>query len=398
MSSILASKIVSRVKSEFEGGNALDVDWDVTLEFAMNEVLKKALPHTLVRRKPLYGGLSDADNTFISPTDIFFPTGIYTPLDGKKSFTYLPPSEYDKDQARSNIFTIRHINGQEMIVARAVLATSNIIIDSMDAVGTIAGDVTPTLNQFNFRSGSGAIQATFTDAGDELGDTFDTAIDISGYLDGVLVVPMYLSDKSKISSFEFRLKTDDSNYYALETTSDGIGDALIDGWNDVRFSLSSRSSTGSPVSTNITKWSIVITTTTGNTLEIIIDRVVLQKSDFHYIQYISDLPFIDATTNAWKGDVDHEAGDFIRIDKYLWAILHYEMAILVSQSSSYNQVTSDAVRRFEGQKESAYEEYYQAFPSQVELLSYNISPNLNREFLPMGVGRYQDDTDFEIPS
>lgn len=83
MSSILASQIVSQVKGEFEGGNSLNVDWDTLLQRAMEEVLKKAHPHTLTRTTPLYGGLTDQDNTFISPTDVFLPHGIYTPRSTK---------------------------------------------------------------------------------------------------------------------------------------------------------------------------------------------------------------------------------------------------------------------------------------------------------------------------
>lgn len=371
---ISSATLVSDVKEEFEGGNSLSVDWDVLIRRAMENVMDNLRPETLKRIVPIYGGLAQDLYRYYCPTDVLVPSDLYL-NDDTRSFSYVPPRQFYR-QLKNNTYTIEYINGVRFLTVRHNETASSITVDSMDAVGTIGGGTTATLNEHNFLTGSGAIQANFTSAGEELGDTFDTAIDITDYLKGIVIVPAYLPTAEDIVSIEFRLKTDDSNYYTVISTADSIGDSFVDGWNMVRFSLANATQTGSPTASNITEWSVLITTDAGETETVIFDKITIQKTNPFYLEYYSNKPFVDATTGSWQTTVSYADNDSVNVDRDVAGILHYELCILVNQAASFQSVDGQAARSFEGQLKRKYDAYWSAHPASEAPLTYSKSPEI----------------------
>lgn len=372
----LASLIVADVQDDFEGGTSLDVSWNNMVRRGVENVLDKIRPKTLVRQVQIFGGLTGSLIYYYSPTDVLVPTAIYDNT-GQPLFAYRPPKAFNDKQWEQDVFTIETVNGVQMLKIRRELASGALVVEECDEVGTITGTVTPTLNEFNYLTGSGSLQATFTDAGLYYGDTFATAQDISDYLEGVAIVPFSCSDVSKIASMQLQLRTDGSNYITLNSTTDSIGDNFKNGWNFARFSMANRVTTGSPTLTNITSWRLIITATTGQTIVVIVDKITLQLASLFYLEYVSNKAFVDGTTNAWKDTVDYEA-DYVNFDRDILGILHYEIAVLVDQAVSYKRVQggNNQVSRFVSQLAVKYQQYWDKFPSQEEPLSYNISPDI----------------------
>lgn len=175
--SILITQLISDIKSEFEGGAALSVDYYAILRRAADNVLDNLSPDTLKRRLAVYGGLANNLHIYYCPADLEAPSDIYE-NDGRfgnqqtstRTFHYVPPAifyaklEYDK-------YTIEYINGVRFVVIRHTEAPASTIIEEMEAVAGITSDQTLSLNEHDYIYGTAALQRTFAP---ESGTAFTT--------------------------------------------------------------------------------------------------------------------------------------------------------------------------------------------------------------------------------
>lgn len=372
---IESSTLISDVQSEFEGGTSLSVDWDSMIRRAIENVLDNCRPETLKRTVPLYGGLSQNLYAYYCPEDVLVPSDIFT-NDRQRKFTYQPARTF-YTRNEFNKYTIEYINSKRFIIIRHDVTSSIQEIDSMDSVGTKTGG-TPTLNEHNYLFGAAAVEATFNDTGTvEFGDTFATPIDITEYLRGVVIVPVYIANAANITSLQLRLKTDDSNYHRVISTADSIGNYFTDGWNFIRFNMATRTEVATPVDTNITKWSIIADTVSGNET-LIFDKLTLQKFAPYYFQYYSNRAYIDGSTGAlWKQNMESAIDDKINLDRDLAGVLHYEMCIIVHAAASFNAVDGQTEKTFEKQLSRKWANYYATHPSDEAPLTYSKSPEID---------------------
>lgn len=375
---ISTTQQITDIKSEFEGGISFSIDWYSILRRGAKKMIKKINPETLKRVQPIYAGLSRSLYMFYCPSDVFVPSAIYG-NDGIRQYDYVPSKVFHQNEDQKK-FTIEYINGARFIVIRHADQRASFEIDAMDAIGTKTGDVTLALNTFNYIQGSGSIQASFTDAGGYFGDSFTAPIDITSYLEGLVLIPFYSTTVEDVASVEFRLETDATNYYTVTSTADSIGDYFKDGWNLARFSLQNATTQGSPDKTSIASWKCYITMKSGKTQTIVVDRITMQLATQFYVEYYSNRVFIDGTTNAWKETP--VSGDSINLAEEAAEIFHYECCKLVVQAATYNSVDRLEGFSFKEELRDAYRAYYARFPSSEEPLSYSILPDIELNIEP----------------
>ena len=80
--------------------------------------------------------------------------------------------------------------------------------------------------------------------------TLDT-FDYTDFLYGSVFVWTYITDKTDITNYKMRVGNDASNYYEMTVTDTHEDIPFLDGWNLLRFDMSSKTTTGSPTSTAI---------------------------------------------------------------------------------------------------------------------------------------------------
>ena len=233
------------------------------------------------------------------------------------------------------------------------------------------------LNSHQYLIGNNSIQGTFTSAGEELGDS--KALDVTDYKDnGVIILPTYISDVTKLASIEVRLKVDDSNYYSVSSANDSIGDNLIDGWNMIAFQMAGKSTQGTVDPSAITEWSIIATATSGETINLIFDKLTIQQFAPYYLQYFSKNAFVDGSTGAmWQETGTFTNQDKVNIDRDTAKILKYEICLLVIQSSTFENVNSGVRNGFVEQLTRAYRAYRAEHPATREPYSYSKSPEID---------------------
>lgn len=377
----LVSQEITDLKSEFEGGSSLSVDWYALLRRGMDKMLGRICPETLKRVVPIYGGFTTDAHIYYCPDDVLRPSRLYVNserITQDKPYRYRSPkSFFEREEER--VFTIVYINKVRFIVLRQAESKGYLTIDDMDdytAISGTAGSIAQ--NTYNYLTGSGAVQASFDDSGKYVGASFSTAKDISSYLFGALIVPVWWDSASKVSSVAMRLLTSAGNYFEVASTSDSISDKFKDGLNILRFDMTSRASTGSPDATSIASWELYITLASGQTMTVIIDRITLQKSAFANFEYYSNKGFIDGDDGSWKSAP--ESGDSINLNRDTRNILHYETCRLTGrQPITAIDFTQELVVE--------YEKYERDHPSSAEPVSYNITPLGGPAHMPQVIGQ-----------
>ncbi len=454
---ITRATAISDIKTEFEGGVALSVDYDAILRRAANNVLDNINPETLKRRVAIYGGLVKDLHIYYCPTDLEVPSDLHE-NDGRfgnsqvstRTFHYVPPAVFYEKQEYDK-YTIEYINGVRFVIVRHTESGTSTTIEEMEAVTGITSDQTLSLNEHDFIFGSASLQRTFsaesgtaftsdlsTDFltstahglanGDRImvfssdtlptglsastvyfvvnktTDTFQlsltsggsainitangtgthqwhaatqnevsktiTAIDISDLLKGVALVPLVFENAAYINRVELVLETDTGNYYTMTSTEDSVGDNFIDGMNMVRFWMANANVTGSPTNTNIVKWRLRVILDSGATAQtVIMDKITIQKTTHHYLEYYSNRMFVDGTTGAWKDTIT--TGDSINLNRDTAGIFHYEAVVLIAQNSSFVSISAQELKNFTDQLARKYDQYWSRHPSSEMPLSYN---------------------------
>ncbi len=374
---MLLSKYKSRIQTKFEGGGSLSVDWHENAQEAGEALLIEINPTTLKRRVPLYGGLNSATNIYYCPADMRVPSTLYSNTTREK-WTYVAPQAYHLG-SNDYEFTIETINGVRFLLIRHSLASGSLDIDSFDSVGSKTG-VALTVNTFNYLSGTGALEGTFSDTLTDVIETLATAIDITDYKRGSAIVPTNFTTAEDVASVQLILETDASNYYTMTSTADGVGDHFIDGWNITRFDLAKAVATGTPVDTNITAYKLVLTMATGTSQTVIIDKLQLEKTVHYNFEYYSRYMFIDKDDGSWK-EISGDDADIINLSTDEANIMVYEGARLVSLGATKPKAKRGKNTDFDVEVTRKYNAYWAENPSTALPQSYDGGAGISKTFL-----------------
>lgn len=358
------SRAKSDIKMEFEGGNSLSIDYYQLLRRAADRMLGEVYPDTLKRVAPIYGGMTSDVFAYYCPSDVLVPTDIYT-NDGLRKFTFVPATKFYRSTDTS-LFTLEYINGVRFLVTRYANQGGYDTLDAMESLANkTATGVTLSLNTHDKLFGTYSVQGIFTTSNYTISGTFDE-VDITSKLWGIARIAVNLSSAVNVSNVTLRLHSSDSDYYTMSTSADSINDKLVDGWNMLRFDMGRRSQTGSPDSTAIIKWTLIFTLSASTT--IILDSLIVQETEKTYLEYISNLMFVDATTYQWKNEPERDS-DLINLDRDSAQILHYEACRLAGRKSIAGLNFTDELAR-------EYQQYWEKHPSDAQALTYSISSDV----------------------
>lgn len=372
-----ANQEITDLKGEFEGGKSFSIDWYAKLRLGARAMLDQINPDTLKREVPIYGGLTRGLHVYYCPDDVEVPARLYDTRDRRVFFEFVPSRYFYDHPDRRDVFTIEYVNGARFIVLRHPMNAVSATIDTMDdATETFGGDVTLSKNTYNVLPGSNAsLEGTFSDTEFTVNrDISSSPLNISNLLRGVAIVPLNIDSALNLSTVKLLLKTDDENYYEVQSTQDSIGDYFRDGQNMVRFWLNNATIVGAPDPTNIAKWELQIQMKAGTSQTVVIGKMTVQQSHLYVFEYQSNRMFIDKTTGAWKDTPS--SGDTINLERSALGILHFETCRIVIQSAKTELVNAPESQRMDTNLTRAYNSYYMLHPSAAEPLSYDISPEI----------------------
>ena len=122
--------------------------------------------------------------------------------------------------------------------------------------------------------------------------------DLTDYLsNGSVFVWAYVSSTTNLTNYILRLGNDSSNYYSITVTTTNEGTAFEDGWNLLRFDMSSKSETGSVDDDNCDYCALYMTKDGAKISETDyrFNNLIIQKGVHFSTVYYSKYPWI---TNA----------------------------------------------------------------------------------------------------
>ena len=257
--SYLVSQQITDIRSEFEGGNSLSLDWLSYLRRGANNVLDNINPENLKRRSPIFGGVANNLAVYYCPNDVLVPSALYRqPHDRVPCAKYMPPAQF-YFQNKVGSFTIEHINGVRFLIMRQSIPYRATTLDAMDVVSSKISDQTLSINQFDFISGTGALQRTFTERGgtaftaDHTTETFtDTA---HGLVNG---------DRVRVYSATTLPAglSEDISYFVVEKTDDTFKLSLTEGGSAVAITSNG---------TGVHKWYSATTNEISDNLSSVLD-------------------------------------------------------------------------------------------------------------------------------
>lgn len=152
------------------------------------------------------------------------------------------------------------------------------------------------LDSQNYMKGSSSISfdinaVSGTTAG-IVSSTIDT-FDYTDYLYGSVFVWAFIKDSTNITNYKIRFGNDSSNYYEITTTTSHEGIPFQNGWNLLRFDMSSKTTTGSPTSTAGAYVALFMTKDVTKVSETgyAFDHIIFKTGKAYLISYYSAYPW-----------------------------------------------------------------------------------------------------------
>lgn len=151
----------------------------------------------------------------------------------------------------------------------------------------------------NYVSGGGSLKFDLDGAATTAGiqNSTLTAIDITDYVnDGAAVVWAYINDTTNLTNFIVRIGSSATAYYQMTTTTQGNGNAFVNGWNQLVFNFIDKTTTGSPTLTSTVYVQLYMTKTSGKSDNgYRFDVLSLHEGRYMDVLYYSSYPW---QTNA----------------------------------------------------------------------------------------------------
>lgn len=293
------------INAGIQGRIGMLVSSDEVCNSAVRQVLN-TIDTTSSRRKyqlspAIYNDVYD----FAAPSDLKGNAIIDIPAQAKRNgqeFFLIPTEEFDRvKEKRSGYIAVDDHDGEKRLRITLDLNDSAVVVSEMDsttsgggtwAVYGTAENIIEDSDDYVMGNASlgfsiGASVGTTAGLYNESLNSFSIADYMQG--NGSFFVWARLSDKTDVTDFVLRIGSDDSNYYRKAVTATHEGTSFCDGWQLLRFDLSSVITIGSPDPDACSYIALYMTKTTGKVSQTgyKFDYAVLRKGVIHDVVYYS---------------------------------------------------------------------------------------------------------------
>jgi len=211
-------------------------------------------------------------------------------------------------------------------------------MDSLTTNGTIAVVGTATGLKANTQyklSGTASIEFDLVTTGDGIQCTGMTAVDLEDeetYAD--IIIPVYLSDPSTITSFTFITGNDLTTAYwtFVAQTAQADGTAFRAGWNYLSFPWTTATKTGSVTATAFDAWKLTVAGTALNNIRV--DNILVSLGRLFNIKYYSKYLFRNSS-GTWMSIPSNDT-DTVQVSDISYQIFLLECLIAIYQQMKMN--------------------------------------------------------------
>jgi len=305
----------SDFKSRVNGGIQGKVDMLISAQDTLNEAVRTVKTEMKMRshkrKAELVPNLFSEIYEYTCPTDLEGLSIIDIPAQSTREdgeFNLVPPEQFRRDRKKGDI-AIDDYNGSRILLIDSSVVdwTSKFISTTSLSDWTAFGDgENLVLNTYDYINPSSSIEFDISSAGGTTAgiyaDAFGTE-NLSEYItsDGAVFVNARLTSATNVTNMKLRLGTSSGAYYEFTTTTQSDGTAFQNGWNTLRFSMLSPTTTGSPDSADIQYVAVYMTKTAGKVSEqgYLINGMTAKRGKHHNVHYYTKYGWKD-NAGAYK--------------------------------------------------------------------------------------------------
>lgn len=289
-------------------------------------------------------------------------------------YTLVPFEEFGRRQGKNTIAISDEDFVRKLLVSGTPVNDKNITISTMDSLtaggGTWAlfGDGTNlAADTDNYVRDNGAISWDISAAGGTTAGIQNSGLnsfDLTDYLggNGSIFVWVYITSTTNLTNFILRVGSSSSDYYSKTVTTQADGTALANGWNLLRFALTSLSETGSVTDTACDFVALYMTKTAGKVSETDyrFDNLLLKKGEIHNLRYYSKYPW-QSSGGTYKENSTLDS-DLLNADTTEFDLLVAKGIELAGEEVDETDASERAARRYTQMKQS----YQMSNPSEAK--------------------------------
>lgn len=274
------ANLTSDINRHLQGKQGMLVNIVDTANEAVRTVLSEVDLRSTRRKASLAPNLFNGIFDYACPSDLKANGIIDIPQQATRSdgeFNLVPSREFETNKKLGDI-SIDDYNGTRVLKINSRVDSKNVVIaelDSLTSSGTWSafGDgASVSADTDDFIKGNGALKFNISAAaGTTAGIVNSTLnnVDLTDYLggNGAVFVWAKINSTTGLTNFILRLGSSSSNYYSKTITTQSDGTAFVNGWNLLRFNLSSLTTTGTPVDASVVYAALYMTKLTTKVSE-----------------------------------------------------------------------------------------------------------------------------------
>lgn len=369
------SQLKSRVNAGIHGRIGVLIDENDFINDVAREVNTDIDMRANIRKGTLTPKLFNGIYQYTAMSDIKDQAIIDVPAQVKRDngewFLTTPEQFYRQREQNNNMIAIDSFNGVQQLLLAKIFDDENSIISELDSLTSGGGTWEAfgdgenlTADNDDFVKGAGSINFDISSAGGTTAGIKNDALnsfDITEFMkgNGAAFVWAKLTSATDITNFILRLGQDSSNYYYKTITAAHDGTAFKEGWQLLRFDLTSLSSSGSPAQTALKHAAIFMTKATGKVSETDyrFDWLVLKRGQIFETKYYSKFPWV-SSAGAYKENSTDDA-DLIVADS-----TEYNLYILKGKQMAAEEANEfEIAATYERQYGTAKARYIKQNPS-----------------------------------
>jgi len=219
----------------------------------------------------------------------------------------------------------------------------------------------------NYVAGGGSLKFDLTGAAITAGivNSTLTQFDITDYKDdGSAVVWAYINSTTNLTQYNLEIGNDTSNYYYLVALTQVNGNAFQNGWNQLRFAFSGKTTTGTVTDTTIDFVRLYMVKTSGKSDDgYRFDDLSLHTGRYFDVLYYSNYPWQNSGGTYIENSTVGTDYLNVNVEEYNLAVLRGKMELArdLRDYNEYNLAKADYL--------TALQRYKRTHPSERKLLS-----------------------------
>ncbi len=322
------SQLKARINAGIHGKKGMLISFDDVCNDAAREVVGNIDLRSARRRASLAPNLFNGIYEYSCPTDLKDYRIIDIPAQALRhdgEFFLVPPREFDVRHDAGAI-AIDDYNGTRVLKINSKVSDKSLVLAELDSLGSgggtwaLFGDaLNLAADSDDFIHGSGSIKWDISSAGGTTAGIQNSTLnefDLTDYLggNGAAFIWFKINSITDITNVILRIGTSASNYYSKTITAQSDGTAFVNGWNLLKFDLTSLTEVGSVSDTEISHVAIYITKAVGKISETDykFDYLILKRGVAHYVKYYSKYPWTSSSGTYKENSTDDS--DFLVAD------------------------------------------------------------------------------------